>query len=140
MLKSSKCITNGEVWHECVGIRAGRLDYVGCNIILEMSHETNFLSIGAPRAGSTWIARNIGQHPDIYVHREKELHFFDLHYEKGIQYYEELFSDWSGESAVGKVTPAHFYKPNVAPLINEHFPNMKLIVSLRNRVERAYSH
>ena len=37
----------------------------------------NFLGIGAARAGTTWIARNLAQHPDIFIPYKKELHFFD---------------------------------------------------------------
>ncbi len=99
----------------------------------------NFLGLGANRSGSTWIARNLMEHPDIFLPRKKEIHFFDRHYEEGLPYYENEFSDWSGQSMVGEVTPQYFHNPIVAPLIAKHLPNIKMFVSLRNPIERAYS-
>ena len=37
----------------------------------------NFLIIGAQKAGTTWLYRNLGNHPEIWMPREKELHYFD---------------------------------------------------------------
>jgi hypothetical protein len=37
----------------------------------------NFLVIGAARSGTTWISKNLELHPEIYIPRKKELHFFD---------------------------------------------------------------
>lgn len=99
----------------------------------------NFLGIGANRSGSTWIARNLMEHPDIFLPRKKELHFFDRHYDQGLTYYEDEFSMWSGERAVGEVTPQYFHDPSITPLIKKHLPNIKMFVSLRNPIERAYS-
>lgn len=99
----------------------------------------DFLIIGAPRAGTGWIAKNLMCHPDIYMPRIKELHFFDRHYEKGIEYYEEIFSHAKGEKAIGEATPEYLYLPEIPPLINKHLPDAKLIVSLRNPVDRLYS-
>lgn len=100
----------------------------------------NFLGIGAARAGSTWVARNLGLHPDVCLPRDKELHFFDRYYDRGIEFYESQFSACSGQSAVGEVTPQYFHNLAVAPRIKETLPAVRLIVCLRNPVERAYSH
>jgi hypothetical protein len=100
----------------------------------------NFVGLGAARAGSTWIARNLMQHPDIFLPSKKELHYFDRHYEKGLTYYQQEFSEWSGERVVGEITPQYFHNEAVAPLIKEQFPDIKLFVCLRNPVQRAYSH
>jgi len=106
----------------------------------------NFLVIGAPRCGTTWIDENLRRHPDIYMPPKKELHFFDKHYARGIEHYEACFAGWNGEAAVGEATPDYLHGlytthgEDVAALIARHLPDAKLIVSLRNPVERAYSH
>ncbi|HEX6995191.1 MAG TPA: sulfotransferase [Gammaproteobacteria bacterium] len=106
----------------------------------------NFLVIGAPRCGTTWIDENLRRHPEIYMPPKKELHFFDRHYERGIEHYEASFAGWNGEKAVGEATPDYVHGlytshgQDVAGLIAKHLPDAKLIVSLRNPVERAYSH
>jgi len=106
----------------------------------------NFLVIGAPRCGTTWIDENLRRHPDIYMPAKKELHFFDRHYGLGIEHYEASFAGWNGEKAVGEATPDYLHGlyashgQDVAALIAKHLPGVKLIVSLRNPVDRAYSH
>lgn len=106
----------------------------------------NFLVIGAPRCGTTWIDENLRQHPEIYMPPKKELHFFDRHYDRGIGYYESLFAGWNGEKAVGEATPDYLHGLytshglDVPGLIGKHLPHAKLIASLRNPVDRAYSH
>jgi len=69
----------------------------------------------------------------------KEVHFFDQNYEKGISWYEEIFKGRT-EKAIGEATPAYLYFEHIPQLIYGHMPHVKLILSLRNPVERAYSH
>jgi hypothetical protein len=99
----------------------------------------NFLGIGAQRAGTSWLARNLMQHPQVYLPHAKELHFFDRHYEEGVAYYEHEFAGWAGQPAVGEVTPRYLHDERAAARIKELLPNARLIVSLRHPVDRAYS-
>ncbi len=99
----------------------------------------NYLIIGAPRCGTTWLARNLRTHPQIFMPNVKELHFFDQNYDKGIDWYENFFLDCN-HIAVGEATPAYLYYKNIPELIHRHLPDCKLIVSLRDPVGRAYSH
>jgi len=102
----------------------------------------NFLVIGAGRSGTTWIYECLKEHPDVFVpKRIKELNFFNRHsnYERGVEWYEKFFKDHSGQKAIGEVTPTYLCCPEVPARIYKHFPRMRLIVSLRNPVERAYS-
>ena len=99
----------------------------------------NFLIIGAARSATSYISKNIMQHPDIFLHPQKELHFFDRHYNKGIDYYETFFKNVK-KKAVGEATPAYLYFAHIPSLIKKHIPNIKLIASLRNPTDRAYSH
>lgn len=99
----------------------------------------NYLVIGASRCGTSWLARNLRVHPEIYLPNDKELHYFDRHYEKGIAWYENYFRNCT-ELAIGEATPAYFYNPAIPELIYQTLPDVKLIVSLRNPIDRAYSH
>jgi hypothetical protein len=36
----------------------------------------HFLGIGAARAGTTWLSKNLGSHPDVWIPQIKELHYF----------------------------------------------------------------
>ena len=99
----------------------------------------NFLVIGAPRASTTWIARNIMEHPDVYVPRAKELHFFDRQFDKGLDFYEANFSQVGREKAIGDVTPDYLADPKCPARISTSLENLKFIVTLRNPVDRLYS-
>jgi hypothetical protein len=103
----------------------------------------NFVVIGAPRSGTSWIHQNLIRHPDIFVPKIKEVHFFDKNYERGMQYYESNFADWRNQSAVGETTPAYLHgeysTQDIPALMKRHLPDAKLIACLRNPTERAYS-
>src|SRR3990170_4320009 len=71
----------------------------------------NFLGIGAPRAGTTWLNTLLGNHPDVFVPTVRdEMRFFDLYYERGLGWYERYFCP-SEEAhryrAIGEVTPQY---------------------------------
>ena len=53
----------------------------------------NFLIVGAARSGTTYLARNLREHPEVFIARKKELHFFNKEYQKGIDYYERYFEE-----------------------------------------------
>jgi Sulfotransferase domain len=103
----------------------------------------NFLVIGAPRAGTTWINAHLRMHPDVFMASTKEVHFFDRQYEKGLGHYETYFSSYGGQPAVGESTPAYLHgewtQNDIPALIHRHLPKVRLIASLRNPVDRAYS-
>jgi hypothetical protein len=113
----------------------------------------NFLVIGAQKAGTGWLARNLAQHPDVCL-IDREIHYFNLerHYDRGIVWYEQFFSPGDGKLWVGEKTPNYLWVtpnkisskfgnhlPNVHKNLYEALPNAKLIVVLRNPVERAIS-
>ncbi len=104
----------------------------------------NFLGVGAQKSGTTTLYDILKNHPDIYLPRHKEAHFFDSDrkYKKGLSFYEKrYFSEWNGESAVGEITPIYMYLEYVPKRIYESLgPDVKLIFILRNPVDRAYSH
>jgi hypothetical protein len=104
----------------------------------------SFLGIGAMRSGTTWLDSVLRSHPDIYLpERRKEIHFFDLYYDKGIDWYRNFFpSSKSTENhqQVGEITPAYLYFPEIPKRIKTYLPDCRFLVILRNPVDRAYSH
>jgi hypothetical protein len=104
----------------------------------------DFLGIGAMRSGTTWLDSILRTHPNIYLpQKRKEVHFFDEHYERGIEWYKEWFSDvqqLSKPIRTGEITPKYLYTEQAPIRIKEHIPDCKFILILRNPVDRAYSH
>ncbi len=103
----------------------------------------NFLCVGAQKSGTTKLHSMLRNHPEIYLPRIKEPHFFDNEkkYARGLKWYEEkYFSEWKGEKAVGEITPAYMYFDKVPKRIKENLgKDIKFIFLLRNPVDRAYS-
>ena len=78
----------------------------------------------------------------------KELHFFNSHYEKGHLWYRAHFplswnmraKDGIQKLLTGEKTPAYLAHPEVPKRVKNLIPDVKLIVMLRNPIDRAYSH
>ncbi len=105
-------------------------------------NKPDFLIIGAQKCGTTSLFFYLSQHPDIVMPEIKEIHFFDLQYEKGIKWYYNLFPKTSiiKKTFTGEASPYYLFNPLVPERVFKHLPNIKLIVLLRNPVDRAYSH
>mgnify|MGYP005846693523 CR=1 FL=1 len=101
-----------------------------------------FLGIGVPRGGSTWLYEVLDAHPDVYVSQQrKEVHFFDRSFDKGWAWYESFFPAEAGRYlAVGEVTPHYIYSQEAMERIRATPSITRLITTLRDPVERAFSH
>ena len=102
----------------------------------------SFIVAGIQKGGTTSLYNYLCQHPQISPILQKEIHFFDRHYDKGINWYLGNFPlkiAMRNQSIVGEATPTYLYSRNTAERIKKHFPNIKIILVLRNPVERAYS-
>jgi hypothetical protein len=101
-----------------------------------------FLIIGAQKAGTTTLYKYLDQHPQIMIPGIKEVHFFDLNYEKGMDWYKQFFKTHNPfcRKIAGEASPYYLFHPLVPQRVAQHLPNARLIVLLRNPVDRAYSH
>lgn len=117
----------------------------------------DFLIIGAQRAGTTTLYTYLRRHPDVIgpwradpsVSWGKELHFFDENFWRGVDWYRKFFPLEMRRQAMrrlgrnlvtGEGTPYYMFHPAVPARVAATVPDVRLIVLLRNPVERAYSH
>jgi hypothetical protein len=101
----------------------------------------NFLILVAARSGTTTLYDQVRVHPDVFMSSPKEPKFFESEYDRGLDYYyRTYFAGHRGERAVGEARVANLLLPYVPPRIAECAPEARLIVILRDPVERAYSH
>jgi hypothetical protein len=101
----------------------------------------SFVIIGAMRSGTTSLFRHLSEHPAIRFSATKETHFFDLHFDRGLDWYESQFnSDGAGDGIYGEATATYLYEPGAMDRLATALPDTKLVVSLRNPIDRAYSH
>jgi hypothetical protein len=110
--------------------------------MFKVQRKPDFLIIGAQKAGTSSLFHYLSQHPDIDLPSEKELHFFDIQYENGIEWYSNLFPKkrFLSRKITGEASPYYLFHPLAAERVHAHYSNIKLIVLLRNPIDRAYSH
>jgi hypothetical protein len=100
----------------------------------------NFLFIGADKSGSTWLHRILAAHPQCYVPPCKDLYFFDRYFGRGLEWYASFFRDApESATAVGELSHDYLYSELAAQRIAEVLADVRLVVFLRNPVERTFS-
>ncbi len=99
----------------------------------------NFFGIGAQKCASSWLYDILCEHPEVVVSQKKEIDFFSYHYERGYLWYESQFERKSGAIAIGENSPSYFNEASVPERVYAYAPNAKILVSLRDPVERALS-
>jgi len=111
---------------------------------LKMGALPDFALIGAPRSGTSVFYGVLTQHPNVERAAVKEVHYFDSYFDKGIEWYRQCFPPpkWkNGRSSItGEATPRYLSHPLVPERMAQVVPEVRLIVLLRNPVDRAYSH
>jgi len=99
-----------------------------------------FVIAGAQKCGTTSLAGAVRQHPQIHLSRRKEIHFFDRHFDRGLDWYREQFTPKPHHAQVGEATPAYMYDPVARERMIATLPEARIVIILRNPVDRAYSH
>ncbi|MEO8955645.1 MAG: sulfotransferase domain-containing protein [Ktedonobacteraceae bacterium] len=109
----------------------------------------DFLVIGAQRGGTTSLYHYLQAHPCIGPASTKEVHYFDRRFNKSLTWYQGHFptrvekyhtQHLSGQTFLtGEATPCYLFYPHAPKRVAQTLPHVKLIVLLRNPVDRAYS-
>lgn len=102
----------------------------------------DFLIIGAQKCGTSSLFHYLSQHPDLNLPTLKEIQFFTLDYSRGWKWYEDQFpkKPFLSRKLTGEASPYYLFHPMVPERVAKHLPKVKLIIMLRNPVDRAYSH
>ena len=99
----------------------------------------DFLGIGTQKGGTTFVYELLKQHPQVFMAAPKEQHFFTLHWQQGVDWYRNQFALATSDQMCGEVTPYYLFHPEAPRRIHSVMPRTKLIVVLRDPVERALS-
>ena len=110
----------------------------------------DFLIVGAQRCGTTSMYKALSQHPAMLpVPLQKGVHYFDKHYDRGGDWYRAHFplqrtaqrraAAVGGAPLTGESSPYYMFHPLAGERIARDLPQVKLLVLLRDPVERAYS-
>jgi hypothetical protein len=105
--------------------------------------KVSFIIAGVQKGGTTALFDYLGEEPGLSLSTAKEIHFFD---DEGQDWVAPDYSAYHANFAAddgrprGEATPIYLYWPNSLERIAAYNPAMKLIVMLRDPVERAWSH
>jgi len=121
-----------------------------CNFAGPFHVLPDFIIFGVSRSGTTSLYQYLAQHPNIEPCVVKEPRFFDMYYDRGINWYRMNFPSKLQKSTfsklkhkkfiTGEASGAYLQNPHAPQRIHDLNPNMKLILLLRNPVDRAFSH
>lgn len=114
--------------------------------------QVDFIGIGAPKCGTTWLSAQLEAHPHIGFAPDKEVYYFadtilrrlagrELRcFERGAAWYHEQFPPVAGPvSCRGEFCPAYLYSEEAAARIATYRPDIKLLLCLRPPIEMIYS-
>ena len=108
----------------------------------------NFFIVGAARAATSSLWFYLSEHPEIFMSPNKEAQFFgffdtDRKHKakyKTLEEYSRLFDGVTNEKVIGEATPTYLALPESAHSIRKHCPNAKILISLRNPIDRMFSY
>jgi hypothetical protein len=98
----------------------------------------DFIIIGAAKAATTWIVHQLQQHTGVFL-PGPEPHYFSREHDRGVDWYADWFDDASPTQTVGEKSADYLAHPLAAQRIAALQPGVRLVVQLRNPIERAYS-
>lgn len=115
----------------------------------------DYLVIGTKRGGSTSLFKYLNQHPNVLpmwpgVENAKKTYFFDRHFGRGTDWYRAHFPTRAQREQVerrtgvpaitGEAAVNYMFWPGVVERVRATIPDVKLVVALRNPVDRIWSH
>ncbi len=115
-----------------------------------MERFPDFLIVGAQKSGTTSLWKWLRDHPECYLPDVKEPHYFarfnpwDKLIRKGWfvrdpDAYVKLFSAAQPSQICGEASPSYLYENGVAERIKDEIPSCRILICLRDPVDRAYS-
>jgi hypothetical protein len=105
----------------------------------------NFVHFGTPKSGSATISHVLSRHPEVYTPRPKELNFFNsVNYARGCDWYAETyFADQAGQPIVCDKSIGYSTgdpDQTMERIVGALGSNFKILLTVRQPVDRAYSH
>ena len=111
----------------------------------------SFFIAGVQKGGTTSLCKYFEQHPQVIQPQRKDVYFFnnELNFAKGMGWYKSHFAHkvykaiYDQSNGVNAITfdgtPNYFDAPLAAERLHKYFPDTKVILLLRNPIDRAYS-
>jgi len=102
--------------------------------------QLDFVAVGPQRTGTTWLYSVLQNHPGIcFPKNVKETMFFELYYDKGIEWYVSHFEHQKINQICGEIAPTYLDMDGIPERIYQLNSRCKIIINLRNPIKRALS-
>ena len=102
--------------------------------------KTDFFIAGFQKCASTWLHRTLQGHPEVFLPSEHMVHFYDMHFERGLSWYEAFFDGAASGHIVGDATVTYARSEIAMARIARYNPDARVVMILRNPIDRAWSH
>ena len=99
----------------------------------------DFIIIGAQKSGTSSLYYYLRQHPSFSLSTQKEIHYFDRNLHRGLSWYKAFFPLKTSKKKTGEASPYYLFSESAPQELYKVKPDVKLIVLLRNPIDRAYS-
>src|SRR5690606_27558532 len=96
--------------------------------------------IGPQKSATTWIYRCLQEHPQVAAPPKDSIHYFDMFYAFGRSWYETFFANARPDQKLFDPTPSYIRAAQAPARIAKENPGARIVVSLRDPIERAFSH
>ena len=109
---------------------------------IKLNNWPTFIVVGAPRSGTTSLFRHLRSLKSVYLPEVKYItHFRGNNYSPQLneKEYLEHFSNVTTEKIIGEVNPGYLSDPDSPKLIKKKIPDVKIIILLRDPIERTFS-
>jgi hypothetical protein len=103
-------------------------------------NRVSFFHIGPQKTGTTWLYHCLSEHPEVGCAVNHSVHFFDIHYHRGENWYRETFSGFADHQKLIDFTPSYIRSPWAPRRIAGYNPEGRIFLCLRNPIDRAFSH
>jgi hypothetical protein len=105
-----------------------------------MSTNPEFAIIGSQKSATTFLQTVLQSHPEVFIPDGELATFEDPQYaDFDRDEFASRFAPGESATAVGLKRPSYLHEPAVAPRLAKHLPDLKLVVALRDPIERAIS-
>jgi hypothetical protein len=105
-----------------------------------MNQKISLLAVGPQRTASSWLDRALRSHPKLcFPTHVKETFFFDQCYDQGLDWYLNHFELTGEEDLLAEVGSTYFESFQARERIQEHNPEARILITVRNPVARSFS-
>ncbi len=102
--------------------------------------EVDVFHIGPQKSATSWLYYCLKEHDEVTVAKTDAVHYYDIFYHRGRAWYDQRFPASQKGQQVIDFTPSYIRSPWAPRRIYRDHPEAKLILCLRNPVDRAFSH